>query len=95
MVVLQAFPVLAVVVAAYNFVVVLGSRAVGDVIREVTLPSGAIWPITLGDVFIVTALVLVLIEFASLGSGRASVVNHAFARPPVQARFYLPNSLDG
>ena len=35
MVVLQAFPVLAVVVAAYNFAVVLGSRAVGDVIREV------------------------------------------------------------
>jgi hypothetical protein len=79
MVVLQAFPVLAVVVAAYNFVVVLGSRAVGDVIREVTLPSGAIWPITVGDVFIVTALVLVLIEFASLGSGRASVVNHALS----------------
>ena len=79
MVVLQAFPVLAVVVAAYNFVVVLGSRAVGDVIREVTLPSGAIWPITIGDVFIVTALVLVLIEFASLGSGRASVVNHALS----------------
>ena len=64
---------------AYNFVVVLGSRAVGDVIREVTLPSGAIWPITVGDVFIVTALVLVLIEFASLGSGRASVVNHALS----------------
>jgi len=79
MVVLQAFPVLAVVVAAYNFVVVLGSRAVGDVIREVTLPSGAIWPITVGDVFIVTVLVLVLIEFASLGSGRASVVNHALS----------------
>ena len=79
MVVLQAFPVLAVVVAAYNFIVVLGSRAVGDVIREVTLPSGAIWPITVGDVFIVTALVLVLIEFASLGSGRASVVNHALS----------------
>ena len=79
MVVLQAFPVLAVVVAAYNFVVVLGSRAVGDVIREVTLPSGAIWPITVGDVFIVTALVLVLIEFAYLGSGRASVVNHALS----------------
>ena len=79
MVVLQAFPVLAVVVAAYNFFVALGSRAVGDVIREVTLPSGAIWPITLGDVFIVTALVLVLIEFASLGSGRASVVNHALS----------------
>ena len=79
MLVLQAFPVLAVVVAAYNFVVVLGSRAVGDVIREVTLPSGAIWPITVGDVFIVTALVLVLIEFASLGSGRASVVNHALS----------------
>jgi hypothetical protein len=79
MVVLQAFPVLAVVVAAYNFVVVLGSRAVGDIIREVSLPSGAIWPITVGDVFIVTALMLVLIEFASLGSGRASVVNHALS----------------
>jgi hypothetical protein len=79
MVVLQAFPVLAVVVAAYNVVVVLGSRAVGDIIREVSLPSGAIWPITVGDVFIVTALMLVLIEFASLGSGRASVVNHALS----------------
>jgi len=32
-----------------------------------------------GDVLIGTAIVLVLIEFASLGSGRASVVNHAFS----------------
>src|SRR5215218_4637567 len=79
MVVLQAFPVLAVVVAAYNFVVVLGSRAVGDVLRQVTLPSGDVWPITVGDVLIGTAIVLVLIEFASLGSGRASVVNHALS----------------
>jgi len=79
MLVLQAFPVLAVVVAAYNFVVVLGSRAVGDVLRQVTLPSGDVWPITVGDVLIGTAIVLVLIEFASLGSGRASVVNHALS----------------
>src|SRR6476469_6254634 len=79
MVVLQAFPVLAVVVAAYNFVIVQGSRAVGDVLREVSLPSGAIWPVTVRDIFIVTALVLVLIEFASVGSGRASVVNHALS----------------
>jgi hypothetical protein len=69
MVLLQAFPVLAVVVAAYNFVIVKGSRAVGDVLHEVTLPSGAIWPVTVGDIFIVTALVLVLIEFASVGTG--------------------------
>jgi hypothetical protein len=80
MVLFQAFPVLAVVVAGYNFVVVLGSRAVDDVLREVILPSGALWPITVGDVFIVTALVLALIEFASVGSGRASVVNHACPR---------------
>ena len=79
MVVLQAFPVLAIVVGAYNFVVVLGSRAVGDVVHEVTLPSGAIWAISVGDVLIGTAIVLVLIEFASLGSGRASVVNHALS----------------
>ena len=60
-------------------VVVLGSRAVGDVLRQVTLPSGDVWPITVGDVLIGTAIVLVLIEFASLGSGRASVVNHALS----------------
>src|SRR3954463_6046682 len=79
MLLLHAFPVLAVVVAAYNFIVVLGSRSVGDVLREVTLPSGAIWPMTVGDVFVMTALVLVLIELASVGSGRASVVNHALS----------------
>ena len=50
MLLLHAFPVLAVVVAAYNFIVVLGSRSVGDVLREVNLPSGAIWPMTVGDV---------------------------------------------
>ena len=71
MVLLQAFPVLAIVVGAYNFVVVLGSRAVGDVLHEVTLPSGAIWPITVGDVLIGTAIVLGVdrICVAGLGQG--------------------------
>jgi hypothetical protein len=35
-------------------------------VTSVTLPSGDVWPMTVGDVLIGTAIVLVLIEFASL-----------------------------
>ena len=77
--VLGAFPVLAIVVAAYNVLFVFGSRAVGDVLTSVTFPSGDIWPITVGDTIIVTALALVLIELVSVGAGRVAVVNHALS----------------
>jgi hypothetical protein len=77
--VLGAFPVLAIVVAAYNVLFVFASRAVGDVLTSVTFPSGDIWPITMGDTIVVTALVLVLIELVSVGTGRVAVVNHALS----------------
>jgi hypothetical protein len=77
--VLGAFPVLAIVVAAYNVLFVFGLRAVGDVLTSVTFPSGDVWPITVGDTIIVTALALVLIEPVSVGTGRVAVVNHALS----------------
>src|SRR4051794_21568850 len=79
MIILQAIPALAIVVAAYNAVFVFGSRALGDVIAEVTLPSGDIWPITAGDVLILAALALLLLELVSVGARRISLVNHALS----------------
>jgi hypothetical protein len=76
--VLGVFPVLAIVVAFYNVLFVFGSRAVG-VLTSVTFPSGDIWPVTVGDTIIVTALALVVIELASVGTGRVAVVNHALS----------------
>lgn len=79
MTILRAFPFLALVVIAYNILFVLGAGAVGAIAGEVTLPSGALWRITTGDVLVVVALALLFVEMVSASARTGSVVNHALS----------------
>jgi hypothetical protein len=79
MILLRAFPFLALVLIAYNILIVLGGRSVGDVVGEVTLPSGAVWSIATGDALVIAALALLFVEMVSASSRTASVINHGLS----------------
>ena len=79
MILLRAFPFLALLVIAYNVLVVLGGSTTGVVAGQVRLPSGDIWSVTLGDAFVVTGLVLLFVELVSASARTVSLVNHALS----------------
>ena len=76
---LRAFPFLALIVIAYNIFFVLGATAVGAVLGEVRLPSGAAWSVTAGDVHVIAGLALLFVEILSAGARTVSVVNHGLS----------------
>ena len=75
----RAFPFLALVVIAYNVFFVFGATAVGAVLGEVRLPSGATWSVSAGDVFVVVALALLFVEILSASARTISVINHGLS----------------
>jgi hypothetical protein len=78
---LRAFPFLALVVIAYNVLLVFGAASPGAVAGEVRLPSGALWSITTGDVLVIVALALLAVEVVSNGnrSLRVARINNALS----------------
>ncbi len=81
MALVRAFPFLALVVIAYNVLLVFGSAAPGAVAGEVRLPSGALWSVTTGDVLVIVALALLAVEVVSAGgrSRRVAGINNALS----------------
>lgn len=79
MILVRAFPFLALLVIAYNALIVFGGGTTGVVVGHVRLPSGDVWSISAGDAFVVTALVLLLVELVSAGGRTVSLVNHALS----------------
>lgn len=79
MFVLRAFPLLALVVVAWNSLVVFGSATATTVVGQTTLPSGELWPITTGDAFIVAAFALLAVEIFTARARTSSLVNHALS----------------
>jgi hypothetical protein len=79
MILLRAFPFLALVVIAYNAAFVFGSVPTGVVAGEVRLPSGNLWSISAGDVFLVSALAFLFVELISASARTVSVINHALS----------------
>ncbi|HEX5867804.1 MAG TPA: hypothetical protein VFY72_08875 [Beijerinckiaceae bacterium] len=81
MVLVRAFPFLALVVLAYNVLLVFGGASPGAVAGEVRLPSGALWSITTADVLVIVALALLAVEVVSVGSRsrRVARINNALS----------------
>jgi len=69
----RAFPFLALVVIAYNMLLVFGGASPGAVAGQVRLPSGAVWSITTGDVLVIVGLAFLSVEIIS-ARGRTRTV---------------------
>ena len=76
---LRAFPFLALVVIAYNVLLVFGAASPGAVAGQVRLPSGALWSVTTGDVLVILALAFLFVEIVSAAGRTVSRVNHALS----------------
>lgn len=84
-----AIPLLALPVLLYNLDLLLqpgGMRAAGLVaqlaspVLAVRMASGAVWPVTVGDLYLAAALVVLFIELLrSAPSRKAAIVNHALS----------------
>jgi hypothetical protein len=84
-----AFPLMALVVLAYDLIFLVGpgglkaedaQARLGQELFEVPMVSGVNWSVGLGDLLLATALVLLFIELLkSTSSRRVAIVNHALS----------------
>lgn len=73
-------PLMALVIIAYNIIVYLTGLSMGTQVMAVTLISGAMWSITVGDLILFFALLLLFLELVnSTRTGATTIVNHALS----------------
>ena len=77
---LGTFPLMALVIIVYNAVVFLTGVDLAEPVFEVALVSGAIWTISVNDIFIFAGLVLLFVELVSATRTSATtIINHALS----------------
>ncbi|MFA7638261.1 MAG: hypothetical protein WCY02_03025 [Parvibaculum sp.] len=73
-------PLMALVIIAYNIIVYLTGLSMDTQVMAVTLISGAMWSITVGDLILFFALLLLFLELVnSTRTGATTIVNHALS----------------
>lgn len=73
-------PLMALVIIAYNIIVYLTGLSMDTQVMAVTLISGAMWSITVGDLILFFALFLLFLELVnSTRTGATTIVNHALS----------------
>ncbi len=75
-----SLPLLALVVIAYNIIVYLTGFTMDSAMFSLPLVSGAVWTISLGDIFLAFGLVLLFLELVnSTKTGTSTITNHALS----------------
>jgi hypothetical protein len=73
-------PLMALVIIAYNIIVYLTGLSMDTQVIAVTLISGAMWSVTVGDLILFFALILLFLELVnSTKTGATTIVNHALS----------------
>ena len=74
-------PVLSLLWLAYNAMLVVGASSVLErVVSSITLPSGAVWTMRGGDVFVAFGLLALYVEMLkSTRTGTSSVIEHSLS----------------
>ena len=76
----DTLPLMALVIIAYNIIVYLTGLSMDTQVMAVTLISGAMWSITVGDLILFFALLLLFLELVnSTRTGATTIVNHALS----------------
>jgi hypothetical protein len=78
--VFRSIPFLVIVIVAYHLVVMVAHTALGTPALAATLPSGAAWSLSVGDLLVLAGIILLSFEIvkASRG-GRRAALDHAFS----------------
>lgn len=75
----RAVPFLVIVVVAYNVVALLTGPALGAAMMSATLPSGAAWTLSVGDLLILAGVALLFLEIVKAGRTRRAGADHALS----------------
>ncbi|PKQ05567.1 MAG: hypothetical protein CVT73_11550 [Alphaproteobacteria bacterium HGW-Alphaproteobacteria-12] len=77
---LGTLPLMAIVIIIYNVIVYLTGLSMESQITTITLISGAVWMVTVGDLIVFTALMLLFFELInSTKTGTSTIVNHGLS----------------
>lgn len=77
---LGTLPLMALVVIAYNIIVYLTGLTMESQITTITLISGAVWVVTIGDLILFFGFILLFLELVnSTKTGASTIVNHALS----------------
>ena len=77
---LGTLPLMAIVIIIYNIVVYLTGLSMESQITTITLISGAVWTVTVGDLIVFAALMLLFLELVnSTKTGTSTIVNHGLS----------------
>jgi hypothetical protein len=70
---------MAIAIVIYNGIALLTSLPMETDLFRLTLPSSALWHITLGDLLLVIGLILLFLEIVASSNMRGSIINHGLA----------------
>ena len=77
---LGTLPLMAIVIIIYNVIVYLTGLSMESQITTITLISGAVWTVTVGDLIVFAALMLLFLELInSTKTGASTIVNHGLS----------------
>lgn len=77
---LGTLPLMAIVIIIYNVIIFLTGLSMESQVTSITLISGAIWTISVGDVIVFAGLILLFLELInSTKTGASTIVNHALS----------------
>lgn len=78
--VLRVFPFMAIIVAIYNALVLLTTTPLDAIITRIGLPSGTECTLSLGDLLVIGAVLLLFVEVVGAARSRtSSIVNHGLS----------------
>lgn len=73
-------PLMAIIIIAYNIIVYLTGMTMETQFTTVTLISGAVWTITVGDIVLFFGLMLLFLELVNATrTGTSTIINHALS----------------
>ena len=77
---LGTLPLMAIVIIIYNVVIYLTGLSMESQITSISLISGAVWTISVGDLIVFVGLVLLFLELINATkTGASTIVNHALS----------------
>ena len=75
----KAIPFLLIVIIAYHLVVMVADTALGTAAIAATLPSGAAWSLSVGDLLVLAGIALLSFEIIKASRTRQAGLDHAFS----------------
>jgi hypothetical protein len=75
----RSIPFLVIVVIAYNVIALVTGPALSAAVISATLPSGAAWTLSVGDLLILAGVALLFLEIVKASRSRRAGIDHALS----------------